>query len=78
MIEVDGYASESDASAYSGATYGYDADDASADGDISGNKGTDLTVNSAASRQQHPPTGGILRKKKVLRHLHSTTMERDI
>jgi hypothetical protein len=51
MIEADGYASESNASAYSEATYGYDADDASADGDISGNEGTDLTVNSAASRQ---------------------------
>jgi hypothetical protein len=66
MIEADGYASESDASAYSEATYGYDADDASADGDISGNKGTDLTVNPASSRQQCPPTGGILRKKNDL------------
>jgi hypothetical protein len=66
MIEADGYASESDASAYSEATYGYDADDASADGDISGDEGTDLTVNSASSRQRRPPTGGILKKKKDL------------
>jgi hypothetical protein len=56
MIEADGYASESDASAYPEATYGYDADDASADGDISGDEGTDLTVNSAALRQRRPPT----------------------
>jgi hypothetical protein len=67
MIEADGYASDSDASAYSEATYGYDADDAPADnGDTSGNEGTDLTVNSTASRQRRPPTGGILRKKKDL------------
>jgi hypothetical protein len=66
MIEADGYASESDASAYSEATYGYNADDASTDGDISGNEGTDLIVNSASSRQRRPPTGGILRKKKDL------------
>jgi hypothetical protein len=33
MIEADGYASDSDASAYSEATYGYNADDASADED---------------------------------------------
>jgi hypothetical protein len=67
MIAADGYASESDASAYSEATHGYDADDAYADnGDTSGDKGNDLTVNAAASRQRRPPTGGIFRKKKDL------------
>jgi hypothetical protein len=66
MIEADGYASDSDASAYSEATYGYNADDASTDGDTSEDVGTDLTVNSASSRQRRPPTGGILRKKKDL------------
>jgi hypothetical protein len=67
MIEADGYASESDESAYSDATYRYDADDAAADnGDISGDEGNDLTVNAAALRQRQPPTGGIIRKKKDL------------
>jgi hypothetical protein len=67
MIAADGYASDSDASAYSEATYGYDADDAYVDnGDTSGNERTDLTVNAAASRHRRPPTGGILRKKKDL------------
>jgi hypothetical protein len=67
MIAADGYASESDASAYSEATYGYDADDAYVDdGDTSGDDGNDLTVNEAASKQRRPPTGGILRKKKDL------------
>jgi hypothetical protein len=66
MIEADGYASDSDASAYSEATYGYDADDASADGDTPGDVGIDLTVNSASSRQRRPPAGGILKKKKDL------------
>jgi hypothetical protein len=51
MIEADGYASDSDASAYSEATYGYDAGDASADGDTSEDVGTDLTVNAASLRQ---------------------------
>jgi hypothetical protein len=52
MIAADGYASESDASAYSEATYGYDADDTYADnGDTLGDEGNDLTVNAAASRQ---------------------------
>ena len=67
MIEADGYASESDASAYSDATYAYDADDTPDDsGDTSGDEGNDLTVNAAASRQRRQPTGGILRKKKDL------------
>jgi hypothetical protein len=47
MIEADGYTSESGASAYSEATYGYDmdvtCDDALADG------GNDPTVNAASS-----------------------------
>jgi hypothetical protein len=66
MIETDGYASESDASAFSEATYGYDADDASANGDTLGDEGTDLTVNAASSKQQRQPTGGILRQRKDL------------
>jgi hypothetical protein len=67
MTAADGYASESDASAYSEATYGYDADDAYVDdGDTSGDDGNDLTVNAASSKQQCQPTGGILRKKKDL------------
>jgi hypothetical protein len=49
------------------ATYGYDTDDAYVDdGDTSGEDGNDLTVNAAKSKQQRPPTGGILRKKKYL------------
>jgi hypothetical protein len=64
MIEADGYTSESDASAYSEATYGYDADgtcdDASAD------EGNNLTFNAASSRQRRPPSGGILKKQKDL------------
>jgi hypothetical protein len=57
----------SDASAYSEATYGYDADDAYVDdGDTSGDNGNDLTVNAASSKQRRQPTGGILRKKKDL------------
>jgi hypothetical protein len=64
MIEADGYTSESDASAYSEATYGYDADDTC--DDASADKGNDLTVNEAASRQRRPPSGGILKKKKDL------------
>jgi hypothetical protein len=64
MIEADGYASESDASAYSEATYGYDADDTC--DDALADKGNDLTVNAAASRQRRPPSGGILKKKKDL------------
>jgi hypothetical protein len=67
MIAADGYASDSDASAYSEATYGYDADDAYVDdGDTSGDDGNDLTVNAASSKQQRQPTGGILRKRKDL------------
>jgi hypothetical protein len=64
MIEADGYTSESDASAYSEATYGYDADDTC--DDASADKGNDLTVNAAASRQRRPPSGGILKKQKDL------------
>jgi hypothetical protein len=64
MIEADGYTSESDASAYLEATYGYDADDTC--DDASADEGTDLTVNAAASRQRQPPSGGILKKKKDL------------
>jgi hypothetical protein len=67
MIESDDYASESDASAYSEATYGYDADDADDDsGDAPGGEETDLVVNAASSRQRRPPTGGILKKGKDL------------
>jgi hypothetical protein len=67
MIAADGHASNSDASAYSEATYGYDADDAYVDnGDTSGDNGNDVTVNAALSKQQRQPTGGILRKKKDL------------
>jgi hypothetical protein len=67
MIAADGYASDSDASAYSEATYGCDADDAYVDnGDTSGDEGNDLTVNAASSKQQCQPTGGILKKKKDL------------
>jgi hypothetical protein len=67
MIEADGYTSESDASdasTYSEATYGYDADDTC--DDTSADKGNNLTVNAAASRQRQPPSGGILKKKKDL------------
>jgi hypothetical protein len=64
MIEADGYTSESDASAYSEATYGYDADDTC--DDASADIGNHLTVNAAASRQRRPPSGGILKKKKDL------------
>jgi hypothetical protein len=64
MIEVDGYNSESEASAYSEATYGYDADDTC--DDASADEGNDLTVNAAASRQRRPPSGGILKKQKDL------------
>jgi hypothetical protein len=68
-IAVDGYASESDASVYSEATYGYDADDTTMSiMEIPRviDEGNNLTVNAAASRQRWPPTGGILRKKKDL------------
>jgi hypothetical protein len=65
MIEADGYTSESDASAYSEATYGYDADDDTCD-DASVDEGNGLTVSAAASRQRQPPSGGILKKKKDL------------
>jgi hypothetical protein len=52
MIAADGYAYDSDASAYSEATYGYDADDAYVDdGDTSGDNRNDLTVNAASSEQ---------------------------
>jgi hypothetical protein len=44
MIESDGYTSESDASAYSEATHGYDADDTC--DDASAEEGNDLTVNA--------------------------------
>jgi hypothetical protein len=64
MIEANGYTSESDASAYSEASYGYDADDTC--DDASADKGNDLTVNAATSRQRSPPSGGILKKKKDL------------
>jgi hypothetical protein len=64
MIEADGYTSESDASVYSEATYGYDADDTC--DDASAEEGSNLTVNAAASRQRRPPSGGILKKKKDL------------
>jgi hypothetical protein len=64
MIEADGYNSESDASAYLEATYGYDADDTC--DDASADKGNDLTFNAAASRHRRPSSGGILRKKKDL------------
>jgi hypothetical protein len=47
MIKADGYTSESDASAYSEATYGYDADDTC--DDAPADEGNDLTVNAAAS-----------------------------
>jgi hypothetical protein len=67
MIAADGYASDSDASVYSEASYGYDADDAYVDdGDTLGDDGNDLTVNAASSKQRRQPTGGILRKKKDL------------
>jgi hypothetical protein len=67
MIEADRYASEPDASAYSEATYGYDADDAYDDSrDTPGGEETDPVVNTASSRQQQPPSGGILKKKKDL------------
>jgi hypothetical protein len=42
----------------------YDADDTC--DDASANKGNDLIINAAASRQRRPPSGGILRKKKDL------------
>jgi hypothetical protein len=64
MIEADGYTSESDASAYSEATYEHDADDNY--DDASADKGNNLTVNAAASQQRRPPSGGILKKKKDL------------
>jgi hypothetical protein len=64
MIEADGFTSESDASAYSEATYGYDVDDTC--DDASADEGNDLTVNAASSRQRRPPSGGILKKKKDL------------
>jgi hypothetical protein len=64
MIEADGYTSESDASAYSEATYGYDADDTG--NDASADEGNDLNVNAAASRQRRPPSGEILKKQKDL------------
>jgi hypothetical protein len=67
MIAGDGYASDSDASEYYEATYGYDADDAYVnDSDTSGDDGNILTVNAASSKQRRQPTGGILRKKKDL------------
>jgi hypothetical protein len=67
MIAADGYATESDASAYSEATYGYDADDAYVDdGDTLGDDGNDLMVNAASSKQRCQPTGDILKKKKDL------------
>jgi hypothetical protein len=64
MIEVDGYTSESDASAYLEATYGYDVDDTC--DDASADKGNDLTANAAASRKRRPPLGGIFKKQKDL------------
>jgi hypothetical protein len=64
MIEADGYTSESDASAYSEATYRYDADDTC--DDASADEGNDLTINAASSRQRRPPSGGILKKQKDL------------
>jgi hypothetical protein len=53
MIEADGYIFESDASAYSKATYRYDVDDTC--DDASADKGNNLTVNAASSRQRRPP-----------------------
>jgi hypothetical protein len=64
MIEADGYTSESDASAYSEATYEYDADDTC--DDASADEGNNITVNAASSRQRQQPSGGILKKKKDL------------
>ena len=64
MIESEGYASDSDASAYSDATYAYDNDNTEdATGETSDNSGTDLTVNAAASRQRRPTNGGILKRR---------------
>jgi hypothetical protein len=54
MIEADGYTSESDASACSEATYGYDADDTC--DDAPADEGNDLTINAASSRQRRPPS----------------------
>jgi hypothetical protein len=63
MIEADGYTSESDVSAYSKATYGYDVDDTC--DDASADDGNDVTVNAASSQQRRPPSGGILKKQKI-------------
>jgi hypothetical protein len=46
MIKTDGYTSESDASAYSKAAYGYDADDTC--DNASADEGNNLTVNAAS------------------------------
>jgi hypothetical protein len=62
MIEADGYASESDASAYSETTYGYDADDTC--DNATADEGNDLTVNATASRQRQPPSGCYVSQTK--------------
>ena len=59
MIESEGY--ESDASAFSEATYGYDADDGT---DTSVVEATNLVANAARRRQ---PPNGILKKKALPR-----------
>jgi hypothetical protein len=67
MMDSEGYASDSDASAYYDSTYAYDNDGTNHDAaETSDNESTDLTVNAAASRQRRPPNGGILKKREKL------------
>jgi hypothetical protein len=67
MMDSEGYASDSDASAYLDSTYAYDNDGTdNGAAETSDNESTDLTVNAAASRQRRPPNGGILKKREKL------------
>jgi hypothetical protein len=67
MMDSEGYASDSDASAYSDSTYVYGNDETDdATGETSDNESNDLTIHTAASRQRRPPNGGILKKRNPI------------